>query len=135
MADDFELEEAKNDEEGVDIEAIMQQIREQILAQKASLAPEENPSLRMSGDRFPPEFYEHLYQAGLAYDQVQVQVFVSKSSIPIIGPALQWVRGKLHELVTYYVNQSAAQQIAVNTHLLQALNVLATTLEEETGDA
>jgi hypothetical protein len=135
MADDFELEEANNPAEDVDIEAIMQQIREQILAQRASLAPQKTPSLRVSGDRFPPAFYEHLYQAGLAYDQLQVQVFVSKSSLPIIGPTLQWLRGKLHELVIYYVNQSAAQQIAVNTHLLQALSVLAETLEEEADKA
>lgn len=117
-------------EEQVNIEAIMQEIREQILARKSALAPGDAPALRVRGERFPPEFYEHLYHAGLAYDQIEVKQHVSRSSVPLVGPLLQWLRGKLHELVLYYVNQLAVQQIAVNTHLLQALTILSEELEK-----
>ena len=116
-------------EEQINIETLMQEIREQILAKKSDLAPGDSPSLRVRGERFPPEFYEHLYQAALAYDQIEVKQHVSRSAVPVIGPLLQWFRGKVHELVLFYVNQLAVQQIAVNTHLLQALNILSEELE------
>lgn len=113
----------------------MQQIREQVLAKRAALSPDERPALPMHGKRLPPEFYEHLYQAGLAYDQIEVKLQVSRSSIPVVGPLVQWLRGKIHELVLFYVNQVAAQQIAVNTHLLQALSILGEELEQEAEPA
>lgn len=122
-------EEEKTPPEEVDIEEIMQQIREQILARKAAGSPSGEPPVKITGRRFPPEFYEHLYQASLAYDQVQVKMHVSKSGVPLVGPLLQRLRGKLHELVLYYVNQLAAQQINVNTHLLRAVSILAEELE------
>ncbi|HSM56035.1 MAG TPA: hypothetical protein VK879_07775 [Candidatus Sulfomarinibacteraceae bacterium] len=122
-------EEKEMQVEEVDIEAIMQQIREQILARKEASAAGGALPLKISGKRFPPEFYEHIYQAGLAYDQVQVNMYVSKSSIPVLGPAVEWLRGKLHELVLYYVNQLAAKQITYNTHLLRAVSILAEELE------
>lgn len=115
--------------EDVDIEAIMQQIRVQILARKEATTSGSASPLKISGKRFPPEFYEHLYQAGLAYDEVQVDMYVSKSSLPILGPAVEWLRSKLHELVLYYVNQLAAKQITFNTHMLRAVSVMAEELE------
>lgn len=122
-------EEKETQVDEVNIEEIMQQIREQILARKEATAPGSAMPLKISGKRFPPEFYEHLYQAGLAYDQLQLDVYVSKSSVPVLGPAVEWLRGKLHELVLYYVNQLAAKQIAYNTHLLRAVSILAEELE------
>ncbi|MFQ5399200.1 MAG: hypothetical protein ACE5E7_06335 [Anaerolineae bacterium] len=115
--------------EEVNIEVIMQEIRKQILAKKSQLSPGGQPVVRVEGSRFPPEFYEHLYQAGLAYDQLQVKLHVSKTAVPIIGPVLQWVRQKIHELVLFYVNKLAASQIKVNTHLLRALSILSEELE------
>lgn len=122
-------EETSHTEEQADVEAIMQQIREQILAREAARRPGGQAPVKVSGKRFSPEFYEHLYHAGLTYDKLQVKMFVSKSSLPIIGPLLQWLRGKLHELVLFYVNQLAAQQITFNTHLLRAVSIMAEDLE------
>lgn len=121
--------------EDVDIEEIMQQIRRQILAKKAALSPTGGLETPTGGKRLPPEFYEQLYQAGLAYDQIGVRLFVTPVKIPIFGRILVQLRAKLHELVLYYVNQLAAEQIKVNTHLLQSLSILSQTLENEAPDA
>lgn len=117
----------------INVEEIMQQIRAEILAQRA--AQTGRPAvISTGGRRFSPEFYEHLYQAGLAYDQIKPRPFVRQPPIPLIGPLLAWARQKVHELVLFYVNQLAAEQIKVNTHLLHALNVLSQDLErEQTG--
>lgn len=113
----------------VNIEEIMQKIRAQILAKKAKTAGNDMPIVQVQGRRLPAEFYEHLYEAGLTYDQTQTQVYLSHSRVPIVGPLLQWVRRKVHELVVFYVNQVAANQIRVNTHLLQAISILSEELE------
>lgn len=120
----------------VNVEAIMQQIRQQIIAKRAAVGPGAAGSgdLVVTGKRFSPEFYEHLYQARLALDDYQVPVFVSKSGVPIIGALLVWLRTKFHELVTYYVNQSAARQVSATHHLLQALSVMGQELEDAAGD-
>jgi hypothetical protein len=113
----------------VNIERIMQQIRNQILARKTAVSGHEPPIVNIEGKRLPPDFYEHLYQAGLTYDRVDIQMNLTPITIPIIGPILQKIRQKLHELVLFYVNQVAANQIGVNTHLLRALSILSEELE------
>lgn len=114
----------------VNIEEIMQEIRQQILAKQSALT-EGNTPVPTGGERFSPEFYERLYHAALSYDQIQVKIHVTPSSIPIIGPLVQRVRHKIHELVLFYVNKSALQQTIVNEHLLQAVNLLSQELEHE----
>lgn len=113
----------------VNIEEIMQQIRSQILARKTAVSGQDTPIVNIEGKRFLPEFYEHLYQAGLTYDQVGVQMNLTPIDVPIIGSLLQKVRYKIHELVIFYVNQAAANQIRVNTHFLRALSLLSEELE------
>ena len=113
----------------INVEEIMQQIRAEILAQRAAQAG-RSPIVSAGGRRFSPEFYEHLYQAGLAYDQIKPQIFVRKATTPLIGPLLTWIRQKVHQLVFFYVNQLAAEQIKVNTHLLRALDLLSQELEQ-----
>lgn len=115
-------------ESPVNIEEIMQQIRQQIIARRAAVGVGAGGSAGaapvVTGRRYPPEFYEHLYQARLALDEVEVPVFVSKSGVPIIGGLLVWLRTKIHELVAYYVNMSAARQASAAEHLLQALSLV-----------
>ncbi len=118
-----------NEETPIDVEAIMQEIRAEILAQRAA-ARGAGPPVSAVGKRFSPAFYEHLYQAGLAYDQIKPERLVRPVPVPVLGPVLGRLRQMLHELVLFYVNQVAAAQIRVNTHLLQALNALAQDLEE-----
>ncbi len=118
-------------EAAVNVEEIMQQIRQQIIAKRAAVGVAAGGSdIAVTGKRFPPEFYEHLYQARLALDEVHVPVFVSKSGVPIIGGLLVWLRTKLHELVSYYVNKSAERQVSASEHLLRALSLLGQELEE-----
>ena len=119
----------------VNVDEIMQQIRQQIIAKRAAVGPGASAGqVVVTGKRFPPEFYEHLYQAQMALDEYQVPVFVSKSSVPIIGGVIVWLRSKFHELVVYYVNQSAARQVSATNHLLRAISLMSEDLEETPGD-
>lgn len=118
----------------VNVEEIMQQIRQQIIAKRAAVGPAAGGEVVVTGKRFPPEFYEHLYQARVALDEYQVPVFVSKSSVPLIGGLIEWLRTKFHELVVYYVNQSAARQVNATNHLLRALSLMGQDLEDTAGD-
>jgi hypothetical protein len=82
------MEETNNTQsEIVNIEAIMQEIRQQILAKQGSIA-KGTSVVPTGGERFSPEFYEHLYHAALAYNQTEVKIHVTPISIPIIGPIL-----------------------------------------------
>lgn len=117
----------------VNVEEIMQQIRQQIIARRAAAGP-GGGGVVVTGKRFPPEFYEHLYQARIALDEYQVPVMVSKSAVPVIGGLIVWLRTRFHELVTYYVNQSATRQVNAANHLLHALSLMSQDLEEPAGD-
>lgn len=114
----------------VDVEEIMKGIRARILAQQSDLPAFVETLVDVSGKRFSPEFYEHLYQANLAHNQVGVNILVTPVRLPIVGPLIEGFRRKLHQLVLFYVNQVAAQQREVNTHLLQALSLMARELDD-----
>lgn len=126
-------EENPLEEEQVDIEAIMQEIRARILAQQAHLPHYQETLVNVSGKRFSPEFYEHLYQANLAHNQVGVDLQVTPVSLPLIGPLIERMRSKVHQLVLFYVNQVTAQQREVNAHLLRALSMLSEELDKPAG--
>lgn len=119
------------EEPEINIEEIMSAIRQKIVSERASTPHSPSISLRSTGKRLPAQYYEHLYQAGISYNQIDVDLLVTPNRIPFIGPLLQWVRTKLHEVILFYVNRLAANQIQVNTQLLQALNVLGEQLEKE----
>jgi len=114
----------------VNIEEIMQDIRQQILAKKDLVHQSNRPVVVLSGKRLSTEFYEQLYQANLVYDQT-VKLKVTPVNVPLIGGLLQRVRQMLHELVIFYVNNQAAEQIRFNTHILRAVSLLAQELEAE----
>lgn len=117
--------------EAIDIEEIMQKIRARILAEQANLPQYSETLVDISGKRFSPEFYEHLYRANLAHNEVGVDLHVTRVSIPLLGPLIESLRRTVHELVLFYVNQVTAQQREVNAHLLQALSLLAKELDTE----
>lgn len=118
----------------VDIEEIMQEIRQQILAKKESLRAAGTTPIPVAGERLPPAFYEHLYQASLIYDEIEVRLYVTKTKVPLIGPLLDKVRYKIHELVLFYVNQLAAEQMAFNEQILHAVSLLAQEMEADSSD-
>lgn len=124
-----------NDENrSIDVEAIMREIRAEILAQKQAQTAGEQLTVRLHGRRFPPEFYDYLYQANMSYDQIQVPLQIQKSTVPVVGPLLDKFKLALHQLVLFYVQQLAAKQTEVNKQLLGALNSLSQELDEELED-
>jgi hypothetical protein len=109
----------------VDIEVIMQDIRRQILERKLP----GQAAVPLSGQKLPPAFYEHLYEASLVQSQLGVKIHVTKSAVPLIGGLIDRARAMFHQLVIFYINQVAEQQAEVNNHLLQALVVVSEHLE------
>ena len=114
----------------VDIEAIMREVRAEILAKKSARIQNSPLAAGVGGRRFPPAFYDHLYQAGLTFDVSTVELHVTKIPIPIIGPLVERLRQKFHELVLFYVNRLAAEQADVNESLLNALSIMSQELEQ-----
>ena len=120
-----------NEEIPINIEEIMQQIRQEILLKQATLDKNGVPLIDLTGKRLKPEFYEHLYYAALTHNEMGVKLHVTKVKVPVIGPILEKIRTIIHQLVIYYVNQLAEQQLTFNRHMLQAVNTLAQSLEAE----
>ena len=114
----------------VNVEEIMQQIRAEILAQRQSQLNGDAPQPRLRSNQLAPEFYEHLYQATMLYDQMQVTLHVQKSAVPIFGPLINRLRTAVHMLVLFYVQQLAAKQMAFSKQMLAALNSLSNEMEE-----
>lgn len=118
-------------EPSINIEEIMRDIRASILAKQATIGNSGEPLVPTSGERLPPEFYEHLYQAALAYGNIGVKMHVTKVSVPLLGGIIEWLRSKMHQLTLFYVNQVVSQQTEVNYHLLRALAIVSQELETE----
>lgn len=126
------MEEKKNpyNNPNVDIEGIMREVRAEVLAKKSARIKNSPLASGVGGRRFPPAFYDHLYQAGLTFDVSTVERHVTKIPIPIIGPIIEKLRQKFHELVLFYVNKLASEQAEVNEHLLSAVSILSQELEQ-----
>ncbi len=114
----------------VDIESIMRDVRAEVLAKKSARIQNSPLASGVGGRRFPPAFYDHLYQAGLTFDVSTVELHVTKIPIPIIGTIIESFRQKFHQLVLFYVNKLAAEQTQVNENLLSALSILSQELEQ-----
>ena len=114
-----------NSGESVDIEAIMDEIRAQIQERRHETTAAATPgdSQHYHGP-LPAEFYDALVKAEEINAQLQPKMTITGSSIPIFGPIVQSFRRSFHELVLFYVNQLASNQIQYNTHLLSALSLL-----------
>ncbi len=118
------------DELEINVEAIMQEIRAEILAQRAAQTGDD-PVALVAGKRLSPKFYEHLYQAGLNYDQIAPKLLVTQTNLPLIGGLVDKAREKIHLLVIFYLDRMAREQMAFNKQILQAMNALGASLEEE----
>jgi hypothetical protein len=108
------------DEEQVDIESIMRQIR-QYLAQvhgTQAAAIVDRPQSTML-DR---EVYDELYEANQEFDKGHVTPYLTPTRIPVIGGLWQKLRWRLHELVMFYVDRATDAQIRFNSHTIRVLN-------------
>lgn len=125
------MDETRRSENGevVQIEEIMEAIRRHLAQREQTGSPPSTPE-----GPLPTAFYEHLNQARLAHDRIEPRIQVTSTDVPIIGPLLHTMRHKLHELILFYVNQLAANQIRFNAHMLQALTILSQELEKNDHD-
>jgi hypothetical protein len=117
----MEKQTANETEETLNVEDIMKAIRLKIADGEGKV--DESRRQRASGN-LPAELYEHLEEARLSYDKIQPTPHIIPPSVPVIGGFLASIQQKLHELVLYYVNQLAANQIRVNAHLLRSVEIL-----------
>mgnify|MGYP001814028267 CR=1 FL=1 len=113
--------------DSVNIETIMQEIRQQVLERKLP----SQTNMPIKGERLPPEFYEHLYKAILAQNQPGVKIDLVKSNVPIFGGLIDRFRTMFHQLVIFYIQRLTEQQEEVNRHLLGALTAMSQYLEEQ----
>ncbi len=116
--------------ESVNIESIMQDIRQQVLDRKLP----SQVDIPIKGKNLPPEFYEHLYRAILAQNQLGVKIQVTRSTVPVFGGLIDRFRAMFHQLVIFYVQRLTDQQAEVNQQYLRALSTLSQYFEEQ-GDA
>ncbi len=121
------MEQQNNSTDDINIEQIMQDIRQQILDAKQG----GRANFPVGGRRFSPTFYEQLYRANLVQDTGGLKLDVSKSSIPIIGVLIDKLREKFHNLVIFYLNQAVIPQREFNEHIFQAITLLSQELEAE----
>lgn len=121
------MENQDNNADDVNIEAIMQDIHQQILSTKGA----GKEGLPVSGKRFSSAFYEELYRADLLQGDGGLKLDVYKSSVPIVGPFIDMLRGKFHQLVVFYVNRAVVPQQEFNDHLFRAVTLLSQELEDE----
>lgn len=105
----------------VNIEHVMLEVRREILDRKL---PGQVRLPQASAGSRPPEYYEELFRAALAQSRVEIDVLVTPTRVPILGPIVDYLRGKFHELVVFYINRSAMNQARVNNHILAALSIL-----------
>ena len=126
----MEEKQEQNSTPDIDIETIMRDVRAEVLAKKSARIQNSPLAAGVGGRRFPAEFYDHLYQAGMIFDVSTVELEVTRIPIPIIGPIIERLRQKFHELVLFYVNRLAAEQAEVNENLLSAISILSQELEQ-----
>ncbi len=121
---------------GVDVDAIMKQIRENLRSRREEA---EACSVDLTGlaggqyrGRFDPELHRSLRQLSLSASRVGVSVSVSdEGGVPIISSFSRRLRRALHQLVVFYVNKLATQQSHHNMQVARVLTELMQALERE----
>lgn len=121
---------------GVDADAIMKQIRENLRSRRKQA---EACSFDLNGvaggrcrGRFAPDLHRRLRQLSLSSSGVGVSVSVSdESSVPIISSLSRRLRRAFHQLVVFYVNRLAVQQDHHNRQVVRVLAELMQALEGE----
>ena len=123
----------------VDVEAVMFAIRSNLQRRRAAAQAQElnyealaAGRLTQDSGRFAPEVYANLRRAHAAADRIAVSQQVSEQRIPVIGGVLRRVRQALHQLVVYYVNMLAGNQMRFNESMAAAVTSLVADLEHET---
>ncbi len=125
----------------VDPGRIMAEIRERIrrarqtagLPAFLSFGPVELPA-EPDGDAYDAQLYYHLRRANELYGRLEVEPVLAPSPltrVPVLGRVWGRLRREAHNLVVFYLNRLAGQQLAVNRHLVAVLNRMAARLQEQ----
>jgi hypothetical protein len=119
----------KNNQANVDIEAIMREIRLEILETQDVFQRIPGLSRAFKSGHLQPDLYDHLYQAGLSAHVGDITLYVTPSRLPIVGFLWQFMRRKWHEMALLYVGILAGQQSVINEQLLTAVVELVNELD------
>jgi hypothetical protein len=126
----------------LDVETVMQEIRERIRARRAEArargidfeAYADGLYPLPAGAVFSRDLYEAVRYAGLGWDKVGVEMMLTETRLPVIGRLAQRVRAAVHEVVLFYVNRLAARQMRYNEQTARALALLVRDLDAEVAD-
>ncbi len=123
----------------IDVEDIVPQVRARLRAQHRrargigldceALARGQVPSDRASP--LDDDLEDNLERMRASYNRVVVDLSLTKSRVPIVGPLVQRIREPLHRLAMYYVNRSAGRQSRFNAYVVGAMANLIRSLGEE----
>lgn len=127
----------------LDTEAIMREIRARIQQRRAQAEAQGLDFDALAAGRFTPDrptrfnadLYYELRRLNLSGEQIGVGLSLTSSRWPLIGSLIQRVRLALHQVVIYYVNMLAQQQVRVNTYNARAWSVLMADLEAKSAEA
>ncbi|MGC9522839.1 MAG: hypothetical protein ACP5HG_13275 [Anaerolineae bacterium] len=134
-----------NDPE-IDIDEIMEEIRDRIRHRRKEQGEPRTlfPSFGVATypgepDRedFDVDLYYHLRKANELYWQRDLEPVLAPSvatRIPVIGPLWRKVRREAHNLVLFYVNRLARQEIYLEKHLVSVVNRLAAQVEAQRAE-
>jgi hypothetical protein len=111
------------------IEELLIRIQHHLDAKKGVKPKTASPLRYASVQSFSKDVYNHLDEASVVLDGIQVESFLSPSKPPLIGGLWQRVRLAAHNLVLFYVNQLAGMQKTFNQEILEALTSLVSDLD------
>ena len=113
----------ENRTDQLDIDEIVREIRTQIVKPQRK---EHGAAvdLNVFGKEHAPGFYEALYQAWLLHNEMEIQLTVRPSTLPIVGRLITSLRALVHNVVIFYVQKLLVQQKAINEQLIIALSEL-----------
>ncbi len=115
--------------EDLDVEEIMRRIRAYITARGGVVAPVEVTGSPNPGGPLARSLAAGLAEASRAAGNVAVTMNVTRTPVPVIGPIVDGVRARFHQLVIFYVNQMAARQMAFNAQVMRTLRDLVEELD------
>lgn len=126
----------------LDAEAIMREIRARIQQRRAQAEAQGLDFDALAAGRFTPDqptrftadLYYELRRLNLSGEQIGVGLSLTSSRWPLIGGLIQRVRLALHQVVIYYVNMLAQQQVRVNTYNTHAWSALMADLETKSAE-
>jgi hypothetical protein len=128
------------DESQVDVESIMQQIREYLGRQSGKPARGAGRGDFLLWPRggagsarnvLDSEVYDELYHANQTFDKSYVSLYLTPVRIPLLSALWQSVRARIHGLVLFYVNRLGETQIRFNSHVVRVLNAMVRDIDED----